>query len=202
MSKIIAFAGLDGSGKTTQAKLLADRLEQGGNTVLLCNPMHHPKSLQKLKDVGELLKIDYEEFFGSEIVGIIHLTDVWNYINNLLKNANKYDYIICERYLLDFYVYSILLESNLEFQKCNIEALQEPFLYIFLDVPTSVSEKRINERDEIQCRKSVYQSSSKARKLFLQKIKNYKNYKIINTKNKSISEINNEIFISIKNTCK
>ena len=33
MSKIISFAGLDGSGKTTQAQLLKDELEQQGYKV-------------------------------------------------------------------------------------------------------------------------------------------------------------------------
>lgn len=202
MSKIIAFAGLDGSGKTTQAKLLKKKLEENGNSVFLCNPMHHPKHTKKLYSAGTKLNVDYEDYFGSEIVGILHLVDVWNYLNTVFKKYEKYDFIICERYFLDFYVYSPLLKSNLDFQKHNINAFSEPYIYIFLDITPQESKNRIKNRDEVKCRKSKYQSSAKARELFLKEIQKYKNYKIVHAQNKSVNEINAEIFKSIKTLSK
>ena len=198
MSKIIAFAGLDASGKTTQAKLLKKKLEKNGKSVFLCNPMHHPKHTKKLYSAGTKLKVDYEDYFGSEIVGILHLVDVWNYINNISKKCNKYDYIICERYFLDFYVYSPLLKSNLDFQKYNINAFSEPNIYIFLDITPQESKNRIKNRDEVKCRKSKFQSSARARELFLKEIQKYKNYKIVNAHNKSVNDIHAEIYNSLK----
>ena len=197
MSKIIAFAGLDGSGKTTQAKMLKQKLEQQGNKVFLCNPMHHPKNLQKLKTAGELLKVDYEQFFGSEIVGIIHLTDVWNYLNNIIQNYQMYDFIICERYLLDFYVYSTILKSNLEFQKNILDNMDTPALYIYLDIDPDIASERVSKRKEIVCKRTHYQTLPKTRKLFLKYITRFNNMSI-KTKDYTPEQISNIIITKLK----
>lgn len=198
MSKLIAFAGLDGCGKTTQAQNLKNSLEDLGFKIIIFNPIHANRLLNKLKRVGKHMDKDYELIFGSEIVGIVHLLDVWNYFNKKIKKIYKsYDFIILERYTLDFYVYSTILKSNLKFQKGVLDSMDKPDLYVYLDTDPDLAQERVSKRREIICKRTQYQSVAQTRKLFIKHIKSFNNI-LIKTKNKNPTQISKVIINKLK----
>ena len=68
--------GVDGAGKSTQARILADRLEADGRTVFLRVP--------KIAPVMQMhLKVDLESADGDPIT-----YDIYNTINRMPKRSN------------------------------------------------------------------------------------------------------------------
>lgn len=198
MCKIIAFAGLDGCGKTTQSQNLKKSLENLGYKIKIFNPIHANRLLNKLKRVGKALKQDYETVLGSEIIGIVHLLDVWNYFNRKIKTLyDKYDFIILERYVVDFYVYSTILKSNLEFQRNVLDNMDTPALYVYLDTDPDIASERVSKRKEIVCKRTHHQTLPKTRKLFLKHITRFNNISI-KTKEYTPEQISNIIINKLK----
>lgn len=198
MCKIIAFAGLDGCGKTTQSQNLKENLERQHYKVEIFNPMHANRLLNKLKRAGRGLRQDYEAILGSEIVGVVHLLDVWNYFNRKIRTLyDKCDFIILERYTVDFYVYSTILKSNLEFQENVLDNMDKPVLYVYLDTDPKLANERVSKRREVECKRKHYQTLPRTRKLFLEHITKFNNI-VIKTESYSPQQISNIIINKLK----
>jgi dTMP kinase len=135
---LIAFEGLDQSGKQTQAELLRDRLTARGRTVRL---LSFP---------------DYQTVIGAEIGRALH--GERNYgadVMQLLYVANRYEYkqaindaraagtiLVCDRYLASSVAYGEAQGLDrawlVEIQKY----LPAPDLTILLDIPPEASARR------------------------------------------------------------
>ena len=95
--KFIVFEGIDGAGKTTQAKLLADKIKMaGGSPVLTAEPTTLPsgKELRRVLS-GEIKKSDCEIATLFTLDRIAHNKDPENGIEALLKKGQT---VICDRY--------------------------------------------------------------------------------------------------------
>jgi dTMP kinase len=154
MSKtlFIALEGIDGSGKSTQVKLLAERLETKGHKVYAtCEPTEGP--------IGKMIR----EIFNHRMEGdqrtiaalfvadrLEHLLNKQNGIVKMMEDAYT---VITDRYYFSSYAYhSVHVDMDwvIESNKLSAEILR-PDLNIYIDISPGVSMKRIkSDRSSVE----------------------------------------------------
>src|SRR5262249_12318727 len=73
MGNLISLAGMDGAGKTTQAKLLGQWLRDRGHTVAIEAPPGPSLLRRTLADLAEQRGVaDYHDVFGAEVTHLFH----------------------------------------------------------------------------------------------------------------------------------
>ena len=155
----IVIEGLDGSGKTTQAKFLAKKLEKTYKVVLTAEP--------SLGKIGSFIREDclYEDKrLPTEAEALLFAADRIEHMHNEVKPAlEDGKIVICDRYIYSSLAYQGSAGLSLDWIKTiNARALQPDFS-IFIDVaPEKVIErlrrkKSVMETLEIQQRvREVY----------------------------------------------
>ena len=132
---LIAFEGLDQSGKQTQAERLAAKLRDRGRSVLV---LSFP---------------DYETAIGAEIGRALHgERDYAGDVMQLLYVANRYEHrraieawmrdggvVICDRYLASSIAYGEAQGLDPEWLLRIQEHLPQPDLTLLLDIPPDAS---------------------------------------------------------------
>ena len=144
---LIAFEGLDQSGKQTQAELLRDRLVAHGRRV-------------------ELLSFpDYKTHIGKEIEKALHHEREYDPdVMQLLYIANRYEYrpkieellahqfvVVCDRYMASSIAYGEAFGLDPEWLSGAQKYLPQPSLTLVLDIPpaASLSRKKL-DRDRYE----------------------------------------------------
>lgn len=150
MALFIAFEGLDGAGTTTQARLLADRLEERGLTVYLTKePSEGP--------VGSLISLVLKrrlvspragrplDPFPDELLALLFAADRIDHMQaEILPNLQTGSVVITDRYLLSSLAYQSLGCKLSWLREINCEAIT-PDLTVLLDVPAPVCMRRIEK---------------------------------------------------------
>jgi dTMP kinase len=156
----IVIEGLDGSGKTTQATLLAKRLSQNHNIMLTAEPSRGK--------IGTFIRESYlyeKKRLPTEAEALLFAADRIEHIQNEIKPAlDEGKLVICDRYVYSSLSYQGSEGLSLDWIKTiNSHALQPDFS-IFIDVPP----KRVLER--LQRKKSVMETletQQKVREVYL-----------------------------------
>jgi dTMP kinase len=156
----IVIEGLDGSGKTTQAKLLARKLEKTRKVLLTAEP--------SCGKIGSFIREDclYEEKrLPTEAEALLFAADRIEHMYTEVKPAlDEGKLVICDRYIYSSLAYQGSAGLSLEWIKTiNARALQPDFS-IFIDVPP----ERVIER--LQRKKSVMETletQQKVREVYL-----------------------------------
>lgn len=150
MSKFIVFEGIDGSGKTTQIKLLHRTLADKGIPVHITKePTDDPMGKQLRKYLGGKEKTDLRAIaalFAAD--RLHHITAAGGILDNLSKGRT----VLCDRYYLSSYAYQSV-DCDLDWiMALNREAanIARPDLHIFLDVPAEQSMGRVTSRGETE----------------------------------------------------
>jgi dTMP kinase len=146
----IAFEGIDGSGKSTQVKLLKKKLEQTGQKVYTTfEPTDSP--------IGKLIREAFSrktELDNRTIAALFvadRLDHLLNKTNGIIKMLADGYTVITDRYYLSSYAYqSPFMDLNWVIQANSLSAdLLRPDLNIFIDVSPEVGMERINKGREI-----------------------------------------------------
>ena len=162
--KFIVFEGTDGSGKSTQMKMLASYLnEMGARCYLTHEPTDSP--------VGSLLRscltgrIDADE----HTIAALFAADRLDHIQNgILKKLNEGVNVLCDRYYLSSFAYNggfVPLEWVIELNRPAREALK-PDLTVFLYLDAEDSMERVMGRGETE-RYETVERQKKIRKNYL-----------------------------------
>lgn len=175
---LFAFAGIDGSGKTTQLEMLQKKLQERN-----LNPV---KSRAVLKHEKELLESLIRKF-GRRSVEIMFIFQAFHTrqrkrVEKLLKEGRI---ILADRWNESFWMYHENF-GPLKNKPDYLEALDEiafqeitPDLTFLLDVPVNIAEKRIlNEKRDI-LEKEKREIFKEARKYYLKIAKQKKEWIII-----------------------
>ena len=152
--KLIVIDGLDGSGKATQSKLLADRLNERGykaRTISFPDYESDSSALVKMYLGGRLGSSpdDVNAYAASSFYAVDRVA---SYINTWRAYCEEYDYIIADRYTTSNIIHQMakLPEDEradyvewLYDYEYNRLGLPAPDMVIFLDVDPDISQKLI-----------------------------------------------------------
>jgi len=150
MGLFIAFEGLDGAGTTTQARLLADRLEDDGVPVHLTKePSEGP--------VGNLISLVLKhrlvaptagrplDPFPDDLLALLFAADRIDHLHaEVLPKLREGIVVITDRYLLSSYAYQSLGCELKWVREVNAPALL-PDITFLLDVPAPICLRRIEK---------------------------------------------------------
>lgn len=141
----IAFEGIDGSGKSTQVELLAERLKQEGHKVYRTfEPTDSP--------IGAIIRnifrhrIEADERTIAALFVADRLDHLLNKTNGVLKKMEEGYTVITDRYYFSSYAYHSVhmpLEWIIEANSLSAELLR-PDLNIYIDVDPETGIKRLN----------------------------------------------------------
>jgi len=142
----IAFEGIDGSGKSTQVKLLKEKLEQAGLKVYTtCEPTDSPIG-KMIRDIfSHKMEADHRVIAGLFVAD--RLDHLLNKTNGILKKLEEGYTVITDRYYLSSYAYQST-HMNLDWvigaNSLSAELLR-PDLNIYIDISAEVSIDRLNK---------------------------------------------------------
>ena len=184
----LVIEGLDGSGKTTQAILLAERLSKSHQVMLTAEP-------SKGK-IGTFIRESclYEQTrLPTEAEALLFAADRIEHMQKELKPAlNEGKLVICDRYVYSSLAYQGSAGLSLDWIKTiNARALQPDFS-LFLDV----SPERVLER--LQRKKSVMETletQQKVREVYLKYVEKGELIRIDGDKTREI--VANELFATV-----
>ena len=151
----IVIEGLDGSGKTTQAAILAEKFFKTYNVLLTAEPSSGK--------IGKFIRECYlyeNERLPTEAEALLFAADRIEHMHNEVKPAlDKGKLVICDRYIYSSLAYQGSAGLSLDWIKTiNTRSLQ-PDLSVFIDV----SPEKVLER--LQRKKSVMETLDTQRKV-------------------------------------
>ncbi len=139
----IAFEGIDGSGKSTQASILAERLKAEGHAVCLTNEPSHG-------NIGRMIRtiLKGEETLDERAIAALFVADRLDHILNekdgMLKQLET-EIVLCDRYYFSSYAYHgthIDMDWVIDANAMSADILR-PDITLFIDVSPEESMKRI-----------------------------------------------------------
>jgi len=191
--RFIVFEGLDGSGKTTQIRLVADRLLAAGRSVeITAEPTSSP--------LGGLIRSALSGLYAcsAEELAALFTADRAAHnreIEGLLAGGAT---VLCDRYYYSTFAYqgmdadlNWLMDMNL-----NCPAIRKPDLCIFLDLDPATCFSRVTQRQEGMEIYEYRPALENARKQFynvFELLKDRENIRIVDA-SKPIDEVSDKIF--------
>ncbi|MBE7031565.1 MAG: dTMP kinase [Ruminococcaceae bacterium] len=194
--KFIVFEGIDGSGKSTQLKMLADVLrEKGVKCVETLEPTYGTVGTVLHDILSGKVKAD------PKVTAALFVADRLDHLTNsekgVLKLLNEGTTVICDRYYFSSYAYqSVEVPSEwvIDANRLAAETLR-PDCTIFIDVSPKVAMTRISQNRETTELYETEERLTAVREGYIkafEKMKNEEKIKIFDG-DKAIDEIAEEI---------
>ncbi len=145
--KFIVFEGIDGSGKSTHAVLLKERLESEGYRVFLTR---EPTD----GEAGKLLRrcLTGEADLPEQAIAGLFMTDRIDHILNaqtgILRHLEEGEIVLCDRYYFSSFAYNgsyAPMDWVIELNRLAMQTLR-PDLTVFLDIDPQKFLSRIESR--------------------------------------------------------
>lgn len=180
----IAFEGIDGSGKSTQVKILTQQLEEQGHKVYKTfEPTDSAIGLMIRKIFSHKMKGDHKTIAGLFVAD--RLNHLLNTTNGILKKLAEGYTVITDRYYFSSYAYHaahMSMDWVIQANALSAELLR-PDLNIFIDISPEESMQRIKKgREHVEMYETL-DNLKKVKKLYYEafdKLKNEEKVCIIN----------------------
>ena len=141
----IAFEGIDGSGKSVQVQLLADKLEKAGNKVYSTFEPTDSRIGLIIKDIFKhKMEADHRVIAGLYVAD--RLDHLLNKTNGILKKLEEGYTVITDRYYFSSYAYQgthMSLDWVIEANSLSADLLR-PDLNIYIDILPDIAITRIH----------------------------------------------------------
>lgn len=186
----IAFEGLDGSGSSTQADLLAKRMEKKGRPVLKTKePTGNTPIGRMIRDV-----LQHQWECSPEGLQLLFCADRAEHLKNEIEPAlTKGKIVITDRYLLSTIAYGSLAVPDTEWLKTLNRPFRLPDITFLFRLDPSICIERIASRgSEFE----LFEKEEKLKKIWQQYEKladEYENIVVIDA-TRSIEEISEEVW--------
>lgn len=142
----IAFEGIDGSGKSTQVKLLSERLKKEGHKVYTTfEPTDSPIGSLIRNVFNHRIEADHKTIAGLFVAD--RLDHLLNKANGILKKMEEGYTVITDRYYFSSYAYHgthMPMDWVIEANALSAELLR-PDLNIYIEVTPEVSMERLQK---------------------------------------------------------
>jgi dTMP kinase len=184
----IVIEGLDGSGKTTQAVLLAEKLGKYYKVLLTAEP--------SCGKIGTFLREGYlyeEKRLPIEAEGLLFAADRIEHMYSEVKPAlDEGKIVICDRYIYSSLAYQGSAGLSLEWIKTiNARALQPDFS-VFIDVPSYKVIERLQRKKSVM---ETLENQQKVREVYLNYVKKGELVRIDGDKPKDV--VSEELYVKI-----
>jgi len=210
--KFIVFEGADGTGKTTQAKLLFDYLKEKKKDVVFSSFPNYQSAWGKM--VRRYLDGEFGDVnqVSPYLASMLYAGDRLSESERIKKWQKAGKIIICDRYMASNIAHQVAKlqppNSKLQFIKWLEELeygenkIPKPDLVILLTIPETIAQKFMRKRVRDIHEKNVFYQKRVAKE-FLDLAKANKNWAVVsNTKGgglKKINEVHKEIVEIVKN---
>lgn len=192
----IVFEGIDGSGKSTQARLLAEHLQSQQLPVYFtCEPTKEKTGLL-LRDI-----LTGKSKADERVIAGLFLADRLQHIldenTGMLKQIEQGHAVICDRYYFSSYAYNGLhtdMDWVIAANAMCAKALK-PEVHIFIDVPPEICMERVRTH---RAQTELYETEDNLQKVrnnfftAFEKLKHNENVAIVNG-NRPVEEVAAEI---------
>ncbi|MCW4007732.1 MAG: dTMP kinase [Candidatus Bathyarchaeota archaeon] len=156
----ICLEGLDGSGKTTQAKMLAEKLKDGYNAVYTAEPSRGK--------IGTFIRkhcLYGKKRLSSIVEALLFAADRMEHVETeILPALQQGRIVISDRYLYSSIAYQGAAGLSIEWiEKINEHALK-PDLAVFIDVDPKVAMRRLKPNKSVM---ENLETQQKVREIYL-----------------------------------
>ena len=135
---LIAFEGLDQSGKQTQAEGLRDRLVDAGRLVRLLSFPAYDTAIGT--EIARALRGDRE--YGADVMQLLYVANRYEWKSQLERELARETVVICDRYLASSVAYGAAQGLDAAWLMDMQKYLPQPDLTILLDIDPAVSARR------------------------------------------------------------
>ena len=144
---LIAFEGLDQSGKQTQAELLRDRLTAAGRTVRLLSFPDYATVIGA--EIGLALRGGRD--YGADVMQLLYVANRYEYKKEILREIEAGTILVCDRYLASSVAYGEAQGLDGGWLRDIQKYLPQPDITFLLDIPPDVSARRkTQDRDKYE----------------------------------------------------
>ena len=141
---LIAFEGLDQSGKQTQAERLRDRVVAAGRLVRLLSFPAYDTAIGS--EIGRALQGDRE--YGPDVMQLLYVANRYEWKPQIERELQRGTVLICDRYLASSIAYGEAQGLDPEWLTDMQRFLPQPDVTLLLDIDPQVSAQRKTvERD-------------------------------------------------------
>lgn len=183
---IIAFEGIDQSGKETQARKLAQRLEQEGKKVYVSGfPAYETPIGNEIRKF-----LQGERSFNPHTRQMLYVANRYEMLESLKQAMEENDYIILDRYKASGYAYGMITGLDLNWCIELEKYLPDPDYCLLFDTSSAQSYERKQTGRDVYERQLDFLES--VRTVYLQLAKQF-GWKIIQS-NKSEEELAKEVW--------
>jgi dTMP kinase len=144
---LIAFEGLDQSGKQTQAELLRDRLKADGHKVRLLSFPDYGTSIGE--EIARALQ--GERDYGADVMQLLYVANRYERKDEILRWLEGGLIVICDRYRSSSVAYGEAMGLDPAWLTDMQKFLPEPGITFLLDIAPETSAKRkTSDRDKYE----------------------------------------------------
>lgn len=181
----ICLEGIDGCGKTTQAKILVKRLKKMGYPAVYTVEPSRGK-------IGSFIRrycLHREKRISSIVEALLFAADRMEHLNNeVLPALMEGKIVVSDRYLFSSLAYQGAAGLNIDWIRKVNEYAVKPDLAIFIDVAPEVAIERLKPTKSVM---ENLENERKVREIYLKLVENGELIKVDG--NRSKREISNEI---------
>jgi dTMP kinase len=144
---LIAFEGLDQSGKQTQAELLRDRLKQGGRKARLVSFPDYGTSIGE--EIARALAGERE--YGPDVMQLLYVANRYERKDDLKRWLDGGLILVCDRYMSSSVAYGEAFGLDPAWLIDMQKYLPPPALTIMLDItPDTAAKRKAVDRDRYE----------------------------------------------------
>jgi dTMP kinase len=201
----IAFEGIDGSGKSTQVKILSDKLKESGLKIHTTAEPTNSRIGQMIRDIFKH-KMEADHRTIAALYAADRLDHLTNKTDGIVKKMEEGYTVVTDRYYFSSYAYhGVHMDIDWVIQANSLSAdLLRPDLNVFIDILPKEAMKRLNKgRSSIE----LYESTENLKNV---REKYFEAFKLLEGKEKilivngdrSAGEIAQDIWQKVSNLVK